>query len=180
MWNRARSTVSVWPCQKSPPSTVREIPVPAARARARIIAVWGSSHPRTGDHRSDLMTPAARCCACSRVSRRRSRAVNNPEGAPGALAHPEVVGDLRDRLLGLLDDPDGTLTELPAYFLRVSGISILILWMPPLLRGTSGLTPSSPPNCPKSPITASKLYMSVGLVSSMCVTGGVELRRRCL
>ncbi len=40
----------------------RDIPVPADRPRARIIAICGTSHPRTGDQRSPSGTPAARPC----------------------------------------------------------------------------------------------------------------------
>ena len=58
----ARRTASVWACQKSPPSTVRLMPVPAASPRARIMAVCGSSQPRTGDQRRPRETPAANCC----------------------------------------------------------------------------------------------------------------------
>src|SRR5215213_3900111 len=37
--------------------------------------------------------------------------------AQGALVDPQVAGDLRDRLPGLLDDPNSSLTELPIVLL---------------------------------------------------------------
>ena len=62
-WRRAWRAVRVFPSQNPPPSTPpAERPVPDARPVARIIAVSGSSHPRTGDQRSPAGRPSARCC----------------------------------------------------------------------------------------------------------------------
>jgi hypothetical protein len=43
-----------------------------------------------------------------------------------ALVHAEVTRNLRDRLVGLFDEPDGPFTDSRSYFFRFSGISIRV------------------------------------------------------
>ncbi len=76
----AWSAVRVLPSQNPPDSTPpEERPVAAARPLARIIAVSGSWHPRTGDQRRPTGMPSARCCGSNTATgpplRRRARRV---------------------------------------------------------------------------------------------------------
>src|SRR5699024_7744228 len=101
-WSRAAACRSDWravrvlPSQKPPDSTPpADRPVVAARPVARIIAVNGFSHPRTGDQRSPAGMPSARCwgsktatgpmrCRARRVAVRLSGRVLVVTTAPGA------------------------------------------------------------------------------------------------
>ena len=57
---RQRTTTSVCCCQKF--ASLTPAAAPAQSALARIMAVWGCSHPLIGDQRSPPDTPLARPC----------------------------------------------------------------------------------------------------------------------
>lgn len=87
-WSRAWSAVRVLPSQNPPDSTPPvDRPVAEARPVARIIAVSGSSHPRTGDQRNPDGRPSARRCGSNTATGPRSlRAVRVAAMLSGLVA----------------------------------------------------------------------------------------------
>ena len=97
-WRRQRTAVCAWVCQKF--ASVTPLPTPAVSAAARIMAVCGRSHPRTGDQRSVEGTPAANPCGS-----------NTPTGRPSLARAVMVVVRLSGRVEVVMTAPGASRIE---------------------------------------------------------------------